>query len=191
MLGCLSRPSRCGSSFRAHDHRSSAMNLSSPAAFALAVLILSLPAASAQVPEAIAAPGETLVATIHAEGAQIYECKADAAGKLAWQFREPIATLLVDGKTVGRHYAGPNWELTDGSAVVGKVAILAAALVRKRKSSLFARLCHVGHCRRLFVRLIPLVAGRVALQCDFLAVLGHDQSIADAVVAGGLSWLNT
>src|SRR5262245_44258334 len=122
MLGCLSRPSRCGSSFRAHHHRSSAMNLSSPAAFALAVLILSLPAASAQVPEAIAAPGETLVATIHAEGAQIYECKADAAGKLVWQFREPIATLLVDGKTVGRHYAGPNWELADGSAVVGKVS---------------------------------------------------------------------
>ena len=43
-------------------------------------------------------------------------------GKPAWAFREPIATLLVDGKTVGRHYAGPNWELSDGSAVVGKVA---------------------------------------------------------------------
>ena len=27
----------------------------------------------------------------------------------------------VDGKTVGRHYAGPNWEHIDGSAVVGKV----------------------------------------------------------------------
>ena len=35
-------------------------------------------------------------------------------------FREPIATLLLDGKTVGRHYAGPNWEHSDGSAVVGK-----------------------------------------------------------------------
>ena len=37
-------------------------------------------------------------------------CKAGADGKLAWTFREPIATLLADGKTVGRHYAGPNWE---------------------------------------------------------------------------------
>src|SRR2546421_10876903 len=37
-------------------------------------------------------------------------------------FREPIATLLLDGKTVGRHYAGPNWEHADGSAVVAKVA---------------------------------------------------------------------
>jgi hypothetical protein len=76
--------------------------------------------ASAQVPPAIAAAGETAVATFHAEGAQVYECKAGADGKLAWAFREPVATLLLDGKTVGRHYAGPNWEHTDGSAVVGK-----------------------------------------------------------------------
>ena len=77
-------------------------------------------AASAQVPPAIAAPGETVVATLHAEGAQVYECKAGADGKLAWAFREPIATLLLDGKTIGRHYAGPNWENSDGSAVAGK-----------------------------------------------------------------------
>jgi hypothetical protein len=83
--------------------------------------------AQAQVPAAIAAPGETTVATWHAEGAQVYECKAGADGKLAWAFREPIATLLLDGKTVGRHYAGPNWEHTDGSAVVGKVAANAPA----------------------------------------------------------------
>ena len=72
-------------------------------------------------PAAIAAPGETAVATWHAEGAQVYECKAGADGKLAWAFREPIATLFSDGKTVGRHYAGPTWEYTDGSAVVGQV----------------------------------------------------------------------
>ena len=77
-------------------------------------------AASAQVPAAIAAPGETAVVTLHAEGAQVYECKAGNDGKLAWAFREPIATLVLDGKTVGRHYAGPNWEHMDGSAVVGK-----------------------------------------------------------------------
>src|SRR5215472_4442548 len=77
---------------------------------------------SAQVPASIAAPGENAVATFHAEGAQIYECKAGADGKLAWAFREPIATLVLEGKTVGRHYAGPNWEHADGSAVTGKVA---------------------------------------------------------------------
>jgi hypothetical protein len=85
----------------------------------LTALTVAMPAAAA-VPDAIAAPGETVVATFHAEGAQIYDCKADAGGKLAWQFREPIATLLRDGATVGRHYAGPNWEASDGSAVTGK-----------------------------------------------------------------------
>jgi hypothetical protein len=76
--------------------------------------------ALAQMPPAIAAPGEDIVATFHAEGAQIYECKPGNEGKLAWVFREPIATLLVDDKTVGRHYAGPTWEHGDGSAVTGK-----------------------------------------------------------------------
>jgi hypothetical protein len=78
-------------------------------------------AAETALPDAIAAPGEAVVLSTHAEGAQVYECKAGADGKLTWAFREPIATLLVDGKTVGRHYAGPNWEHSDGSAVVGKV----------------------------------------------------------------------
>ena len=80
------------------------------------------PAAETPLPGAIAAPGETTILSVHAEGAQVYECKAGPDGKLAWTFREPIATLLVDGKTVGRHYAGPNWEHSDGSAVTGKVA---------------------------------------------------------------------
>ena len=94
---------------------------------ALASLILlgslaSAAAAETLLPDAIAAPGETIALAVHAEGAQIYDCKAGADGKLAWAFREPIATLLADGKTVGRHYAGPNWEHSDGSAVTGKVA---------------------------------------------------------------------
>jgi hypothetical protein len=90
---------------------------------ALTLLLSALPIgarAETPLPEAITAPGATIVLTARGEGAQVYECKADASGKLAWAFREPIATLLVDGKTVGRHYAGPNWESSDGSAVVGK-----------------------------------------------------------------------
>ena len=77
--------------------------------------------AQTSLPQAIAAPGETAMFTLHAEGAQIYECKPGADGTLAWAFREPIATLLSEGKTVGRHYAGPSWEYSDGSAVVGQV----------------------------------------------------------------------
>jgi hypothetical protein len=87
----------------------------------MAFAILATSPASAQIPDAVAAPTEAVVTTVHAEGAQIYDCKAGADGKLVWQFREPIATLLVDGKTVGRHFAGPVWELSDGSKVVGKV----------------------------------------------------------------------
>jgi len=92
----------------------------------LPLLLLSSSLLSARaetpLPDAIAAPGEAAVLTVHAEGAQVYECRAGADGKPAWAFREPIATLLVEGKTVGRHYSGPNWEHSDGSAVVGKAA---------------------------------------------------------------------
>lgn len=98
------------------------MRFSASAAAAVAILWGTWMNANAQtsLPPAIEAAGETVVLTLHAEGAQVYECKADADGKLAWAFREPIATLFLDGKTVGRHYAGPNWELNDSSAVVGK-----------------------------------------------------------------------
>jgi hypothetical protein len=75
-----------------------------------------------QVPAAVAVSGETTVATFQGVGAQVYGCKAGSDGKLAWSFREPIATLILNGKTVGRHYAGPTWEDVDGSKIVGKVA---------------------------------------------------------------------
>ena len=100
------------------------MSLLKSAPLAIVLLSGSFASASAQtpLPDAIAAPGEAIVTTLHAEGAQVYDCKADAGGKLGWTFREPIATLIADGKTVGRHYAGPNWEYSDGSAVAGKAA---------------------------------------------------------------------
>jgi hypothetical protein len=100
--------------------------MSLPKLAALAALLLSGSVASAAaetpLPDAIAALGEAVILTLHAEGAQVYECKPGSDGKPAWAFREPIATLMADGKTVGRHYAGPNWEYSDGSAVVGKAA---------------------------------------------------------------------
>ena len=104
------------------------MNTVMPTRLSCLLLAVALPLAaraSADVPAAVAAPGETIVATFHAEGAQIYECRANPGGKLVWQFREPIATLVLDGKTVGRHYAGPTWELSDGSLVQGRVVGMA------------------------------------------------------------------
>jgi hypothetical protein len=90
-----------------------------PAVFLLA--LASAAGAETTIPDALIAPGEKTVLTLHAEGAQVYDCKAAADGKLAWAFREPIATLMDDGKTVGRHYAGPNWEHQDGSIATGRV----------------------------------------------------------------------
>jgi Protein of unknown function (DUF3455) len=107
------------------------VSFSKSAVLSAIILTGSLVNATAQkaLPEAIAAPGETAILTLHAEGAQVYECKAGGDGTLVWAFREPIATLFLDGKTVGRHYAGPNWEYSDGSAVVGQVAATAPGQV--------------------------------------------------------------
>lgn len=65
--------------------------------------------------------GMTTLLSADAVGVQIYECRADQAGHLEWAFREPLAILTSSGQTVGRHYAGPSWELNDGGAVTGKV----------------------------------------------------------------------
>jgi hypothetical protein len=76
--------------------------------------------------QALSIDEKLVIATLHAEGAQIYECKPDTStqtGKaraLTWQFREPVATLVVGGQTVGRHYAGPSWDLVDGGGVKGR-----------------------------------------------------------------------
>ncbi len=100
---------------------------------AASVLLFLLPPSPsvAQVPNVIAAPGAAKILQVHAVGAQIYECRAGKDGKPVWQFREPIAALILDGKTIGRHYLGPAWELSDGSAVTGKVVAHAPGATAK------------------------------------------------------------
>lgn len=82
------------------------------------------------VPDAIkAGPNETLATTVGARGVQIYEChvRKDGSG-YEWAFVAPDADLLgPDGKTIGRHGAGPYWQATDGSRVVGTVKARADA----------------------------------------------------------------
>jgi hypothetical protein len=51
---------------------------------------------------------------------QLYDCKPGADGKLAWTFTAPQATLTADSKVIGKHGAGPSWELTDGSGITAK-----------------------------------------------------------------------
>ena len=94
----------------------------------IAALLLGGPSAVAAAPQAapVSAPAAFDVAdrpailVVHAAGAQIYECEADASGATNWAFREPVATLVRSGGTIGRHYVGPTWELTDGDLVKGK-----------------------------------------------------------------------
>jgi hypothetical protein len=93
-----------------------------PAGLLLAFMAATAARARQTLPAVIAAPGTAAVLTVLGVGAQIYRCIAGADGKPGWQFREPIATLTIDGRTVGRHFAGPSWELADGSPIAGVVS---------------------------------------------------------------------
>lgn len=62
-------------------------------------------------------------------GVQIYICEAKANKQYKWTLKAPEAVLLdpKTGKQVGKHYAGPTWEASDGSKVVGQVKNMASA----------------------------------------------------------------
>lgn len=67
--------------------------------------------------------GQVVLFKLHAEGVQIYECKVinpDArALRFQWILKGPDAVLTDDkGDKVGKHYAGPAWEASDGSKVI-------------------------------------------------------------------------
>ncbi len=67
---------------------------------------------------------ESLAMIVSAKGVQIYECRArkDQAGAYEWAFVAPEADLFdARGTRTGRHYAGPHWESTDGSKILGTV----------------------------------------------------------------------
>ena len=89
----------------------------------LAVLALTSSAARADdvtgVPATFGVAGRQAVLTLHGVGAQIYQCQSKPDGSRAWAFREPIASLMRDDVTVGRHYAGPTWDMAEGG-VTGK-----------------------------------------------------------------------
>jgi Protein of unknown function (DUF3455) len=74
-----------------------------------------------QVPQQLQPPvNEQVLLRVHAKGDQIYTCKGDAA-QFAWTLKAPEAQLFdKDGKAVGKHFAGPSWEASDGSGVKGK-----------------------------------------------------------------------
>ena len=83
------------------------------------------------VPDAIKVPStETLAFAANAKGFQIYESRAkkDEPTKYEWVFKGPEADLFdKEGRSIGRHYAGPTWEANDGSKVTGEVKSKAEA----------------------------------------------------------------
>ncbi len=87
------------------------------------MVLLGAGAALAQAPADVTPPaGNTAAFTLSATGDLTYECKAvaDKAGTFAWTFAGPNAKLWDAAmKEVGRYYAGPTWESTDGSKVTG------------------------------------------------------------------------
>jgi hypothetical protein len=74
--------------------------------------------ADVAVPAALAVPTDMqLVLSTHAEGAQVYTCSPAAA----WTLKAPDAVLFDEkGGPIGKHYAGPSWELSDGSLITGE-----------------------------------------------------------------------
>ncbi len=85
------------------------------------------------VPAALALPEANQQLLLHAigKGVQIYTCTAstgDGGVGYAWVFTAPDAMLLDEQMSaIGHHYAGPTWDLTDGSHIVGSVLAKAAA----------------------------------------------------------------
>ena len=93
--------------------------------FVAACASLQKPAPTVNVPDKLKPPeNESLAMIVPAKGVQIYECRAkkDQAGSYDWAFVAPEADLFdTSGRKIGRHYAGPHWESTDGSKIAGTV----------------------------------------------------------------------
>ncbi|HEY1499012.1 MAG TPA: DUF3455 domain-containing protein [Acidobacteriaceae bacterium] len=110
------------------------------------------PAGSIDVPA-----GARVVLEARGEGVQIYACK-DTGGSIAWVLTGPEARLLDGaGKQIGKHLAGPRWELTDGSAVQGvlmasrpspETGSVAWLLLRAKPGTATGKMSEVAFIRR-------------------------------------------
>lgn len=91
----------------------------------LALSLVPPMAGAVTIPSSLAVPSDlALILTAKASGAQIYVCSPgkDDPSQLGWSLKAPEATLFDEsGATIGKHYGGPSWELTDGSLVTGEV----------------------------------------------------------------------
>lgn len=105
------------------------LNTSAIGSFCIAALLSACASSAAarppDTPDALRPPADQVLALeTLATGVQIYECSAsqDQPARFEWVLKAPEAELFGrTGRKVGKHYAGPTWESTDGSAVVGEV----------------------------------------------------------------------
>jgi hypothetical protein len=83
--------------------------------------------ASAQQPSVAAPHGAKLLLEAAAQGVQIYTCETGSDG-YHWVFSAPDAALFdTAGRQIGTHFAGPTWQMEDGSKIVGEVEAQAPA----------------------------------------------------------------
>jgi hypothetical protein len=82
---------------------------------------LALPVAAQDIPQQLQPPAnERFLFQVHAKGSQVYICTGDAA-QFSWTLKAPDAQLFdKNGKLFGKHFAGPSWQASDGSRVIGK-----------------------------------------------------------------------
>lgn len=116
---------------------------------------------NAALPEPVRVPaGQRVLMSTTGVGEITYECreKKDMAGQHEWAFVAPVATLYGDGrKAVGKYYAGPTWESSDGSKVTGKQVAVAPAgagniplqLVKADPANGSGAMSRVGYIQRL------------------------------------------
>jgi hypothetical protein len=88
------------------------------------VLLANAAGQNGPVPSTLIPPStEHLAFQVHATGDQIYTCRGGN-----WTFRAPEAKLFdTGGNEVGRHFAGPTWEATDGSQAKGTLVASVAS----------------------------------------------------------------
>ena len=104
---------------------------------------------------------QSLIKELHATGVQIYQCQPakNDPSQFEWAFKAPEASLSTrGGGKAGKHYAGPTWEATDGSRVVGEVIAsspstkpnsIAQLLLRAKATAGNGLFTHVQYIQRL------------------------------------------
>jgi hypothetical protein len=90
-------------------------------ALACLVTIANTTGTFAAEPHVTAPPGARLLLRTTGQGVQIYKCEKAGDG-YRWVFSAPDAALFdPTGRQIGTHFAGPTWQMEDGSKIVGEV----------------------------------------------------------------------